>query len=63
MTNHGGKREPGPGKALGRPSQPGIERVVKMRFTADEYREVIENTTPRQRTEIIVAWLDENKNA
>lgn len=45
----------------GRPSQKGIERAVKMRFdSAKEYKAIIEQTSPRRRVEIIMAWLAKN---
>jgi len=57
----GGKRKPGPGKSLGRPPEPGIERLVKMRFErSEEYAKIIKETTPRQRAKIILSWLAEN---
>jgi len=52
----GGTRE-----GAGRPPEPGIERLVKMRFdSSEEYAKMIKETTPRQRAKIILSWLAEN---
>ena len=51
-----------PGKA-GRKPSPGFRKDAPLRFLDEnEVRVYFDNTTPRQRVEIVLAWLEERKN-
>ena len=43
---------------VGRPPSPYLERIIKIRCTADEYKRIIKETDPRTRVEIITKEIE-----
>ena len=52
------KQHGGPGRGQGRHKEPGFRKDAALRFLSDnELRQYFDNTTPRQRVEIVLEWL------
>lgn len=44
---------------VGAPKKSGFEKATKMRFETEEQRVyILKNSTPRERTEAILAWIE-----
>lgn len=56
-TQWGGAR-----KGAGRPKSPYLERHIKIRCTASEYQEIIKETDPRARTEMLLEMIEKGKD-
>lgn len=47
----------GPDRGQGRHEEPGYSKAIKLRFLSEDEEALIKQLTPRQRVEILLAWL------